>query len=94
MRVLLNETDAFRVPESVITTEVGDTIIVLDLDTGTYFSMSGTAADIWRGAAEGSCAEEIARSLVETYEVDLPKAAADVRDFLKSASTHGLLIAT
>jgi len=71
--------------------DVGDEIVVLDLETSDCFSLNSTAAELWRGLAAGSSTTELADRLRETFDVDQPTAEADVAQFVSMMSEAGFV---
>jgi hypothetical protein len=72
--------------------EVGEEIIILDVDSGAYFGVQGTGARIWQLADGALTGDEIARRLVDEYEVELEDARSDVRELLGYLVENGLLV--
>jgi hypothetical protein len=71
--------------------EVDGEIIVLDQAAATYFSVNESAVHLWRKLAEGATRAQLIDELVTHYEVDEPRAAADVDAFLVVCRESGLL---
>jgi Coenzyme PQQ synthesis protein D (PqqD) len=68
--------------ERMVSTEVEDGTVLLDLETSTYFVVAGTGTFLLSCLVEGATKERLAELLVEKYEVDLETAKADVAKFL------------
>ena len=59
----------------------GDDRLVLDLDSGRYYTLGETGGFIW-SRLDGVCSlEEIAIQVAESFEVDLETAEADLLEF-------------
>lgn len=54
--------------------------MLLDLDSGTYYELGGAAVAIWK-ALDGAAPEAIAERLIESFDVSLERARADVARF-------------
>jgi len=65
--------------------------VLVDLNTKQYFRLNETASLIWRGLADGTPADAIARHLTERYEVTLEHAQTSVQAALANFSAHRLL---
>lgn len=81
------------VRDGVVARSVGEEIVILDLGSGEYFSLNGVGAFIWTQLASGWAPAGIAQSVTDRYEVDLPTAEHDVRDFLADLVKLGLVSA-
>jgi len=55
-----------------------DSIVILDLDSGSYYTLNASAALFWRCIAEGSSFEQGLNTCLETYDVDRNKLVADL----------------
>jgi hypothetical protein len=71
--------------------EVDGQLIALDSQRSTYLSGNPAGTLLWRALAEGSSEEELARKLVETYEIEPERAAQDVSRFVADLDRRGLL---
>jgi hypothetical protein len=72
---------------------VGADIVLLDLDSGTYFTLAGTGADIWNYLCAGLNAGQIANALVDEYEVPLATVERDIADLIQHLTSSNLLSA-
>ena len=78
-----------KLTENFIATTVDDEVLIVDLDGGELFSLTGTARSVW-DAIDGSRDEgAIAQLMAERHEGDADRIAADVaalvRDFEDAA---------
>ena len=68
--------------------------VIINLDTGCYFSLDPLASQIWDAvAAGGATAEGIARALAAAYGTPVEDAGATLAPFLERLSTEGLVVA-
>jgi hypothetical protein len=79
------------IPPQVISREVGDDTVLLDLATGMYFGVDGVARRIWESISEGRNLAETAELIASEYEVDEANAQADVLEFVSDLVERGLL---
>lgn len=71
--------------------EIGDEIIILDVDSGDYFGVEGVGARVWLLADGSRTAEAIAEHIAGEYEVDLAQARADVSEMVTDLAESRLL---
>ena len=71
--------------------EIDDEIVVMRLDNGDFFSLSGTAADIWRLIDGSHDRTALLASLAGEYEANESELAGDVDEFLARLSDLGLV---
>ena len=70
-------------------------VVIINLDTGCYFSLDPLAPQIWDAvAAGGATAEEIARALAAAYGIPVDDAGVTLPPFLERLSAEGLVVAT
>lgn len=65
-----------------------DEIIVVNLGTGSYFSMHRAAAEIWRMIESGPAS---AASIAAAFGQQLSTVISEIQDFLSSLEAKGLL---
>jgi hypothetical protein len=69
-------------PQVIHETIDGETIII-DLETGTYFSLRGAAPVIWNALAAGATSEQIVTRVTANYVVEEEQATSAVSAFLQ-----------
>ena len=76
----------------IVHEEIDGEVIAIDLATGAYFSMQGTAAAVWRLLAGGSMGEkQIVEAVLEFCE-SVPRGAKDeVAGFIAQLRDHELV---
>jgi hypothetical protein len=77
-------------PQVIHETIEGETIII-DLATGTYFSLQGSAPVIWNGLAVGASDDEIVSRLETLYGPDPGDRAPTVSAFLEELTAEQLI---
>ena len=77
-------------PQVIHETIDGETIII-DLGSGTYFSLRGVAPEIWNGLAEGRSDEQIVAELEGRYAADDVQLASVVSAFLAELAADQLI---
>jgi hypothetical protein len=68
-------------------------LIILDLAKGEYFALDRVGARLWSGLDSGRMLEEIARELVEEYNVTLDRALVDLTTLGDHLVAQGLMVA-
>jgi hypothetical protein len=68
-----------------------DQIVVLDLESSQYLSVSGAGTEIWPQLLQGATVEELVRSLVDAFDIDEATARTDTRTFLDDLRARNLL---
>ena len=82
----------FRLRDNAISwRDVEQEVIVLDLESGDYFSFLGSARTIWLALSGGSSLDEAAALLVETYGIGHGDAASDVVEFVANLERRGFI---
>jgi hypothetical protein len=67
----MDEMTRFRVNSPQIIWEtVEEEVLLIDLETGNYYSLRGTGAVIWQAVEQGACASEIVGLFGRAYEGD------------------------
>ena len=71
--------------------DVDDEVVVMRLDTGEFYSLSGTAAVIWRTIDEAHDRASLIALLGQQFDGSDAAIAADVDEFLAQMRDIGLL---
>ncbi|MEJ2402636.1 MAG: PqqD family protein [Xanthomonadales bacterium] len=87
----IRDDQVFRIPDDVLYQEVGGETVLLDLDSEQYFGLDAIGTRIWALLGEGRCAEEIVAVLLDEYDVDRERLAADVHELLGALLDAGLI---
>lgn len=76
---------------NVVQQSINDDVILLDLDSGTYFTLAAIGAQIWQRLCAGANADEVVSALTAEYDVDATVVSADVDELIHQLSTAGLI---
>lgn len=71
--------------------QVGDEIIVLDLEGSNYLKLNSTGATLWKALAEGSDQVELITLVIQEFGVSEDEATRDVIAFLSDLEAEELL---
>jgi len=71
--------------------EIADETVLINIDTGVYYSLDKLSARIWNMIAENKDKKEIISRIIGEYDVDEKVAQADVSDFLSNLEKESLL---
>lgn len=80
------------VPPHVLSRQVDDETVLLDLESGVYFGLDGVGKFIWEFVSEGKSLKDIVTRIVAEYEVAEATARKDVVDFVGDLVERGLLL--
>ena len=87
----ISDNTTFQVRDDIVTEEIEDELVILDLDGDVYFSLNEVGRLIWEEAADGTAFGAIVDAICENYEVERERAAEDARDFLGQALDEQLM---
>ncbi len=68
--------------QNIIHETIDDEVVIVDLEKGFYYSLRGTAAQIWMEIIAGVPEGDIIRILSDQYKTDLAKIEAPVKGFI------------
>ena len=77
----------------VISETVGGETIIVNLASGHYFSLQGTAVEVWNGIERGDAAESIVLELEHRYEAEDGEIGAAVKKLLDDFVAAELVVA-
>ena len=70
---------------------IADEAMIIDFDSGAYYSVEGTGAEIWVMACSGDSGEEITAALAARYRTDSSQLVEAVDAFVRRLAEEGLL---
>ena len=81
-----------KLADRVTEADIDDEIVVMRLDSGEFFSLSGTGANIWRLIDGTRDRDALVTALTGDFSADPATIAADVDEFLLRLRDTGLLV--
>ena len=84
----------FALSGTVMHDTIDDEVIVIDLTTGTYYSLRGTAAEVWgllQRSPGGMTHEDLAQAVVARYQTNGYDVEAAITQFLGQLRDEGLV---
>lgn len=82
----------FEIADSVTMRLVDEQLLLVDLETGTTFGLSGIGSDIWTLLGEGRSCSEICERLLGDYEVARETLAQDVAALVDELQSRRLIV--
>jgi hypothetical protein len=83
----------FRVNDPRVVHENFDgEIVAVNLDTGTYYSLSACGAEVWAMLAAGAGLDHVVADVLERYEGSAREIEAAVRDFVERLCGEQLIV--
>ncbi|WP_435199737.1 PqqD family protein [Qipengyuania sp. 902] len=83
-----------KITANYVETEIDDEILLVDLDGGELFSLSGTAREIWRLIDGEQTLDEIADTVARGYSVEEKQLQRDVARFVAQLRDAALVADT
>jgi hypothetical protein len=84
---------SFRVNEpNVVYEAFGEEVVLVNLDTGKYYSISGTGPTLWNDLARGFEIEQVVARIQRVYTGDNAAIATDVSKFAERLLDEQLLV--
>ena len=80
-----------RIREDVLWNKVEGDVVILNLESGIYFSLGGVGCRFWELIAEGVSREDAVQRLTAEYKVEAPQLESDLEALLRDLSTEGLV---
>ena len=86
------ETVVSRRVEGVMSADLADEIVMMDLDSGDYHGLNEVGTRIWALVSEPRCVRDVVHELCAEYEVDPDQCHAELLAFLERL--HALRLIT
>jgi hypothetical protein len=90
-RVALKRDTVVEAAPTHISTDLDGEIVMLELERGEYFSVSGVGAYLWRLLERPRSLEDLVAAVTQEYDVDEGVCLPDVFAFVEDLLSGGLL---
>jgi hypothetical protein len=87
----LELTTKVQANHDVLGAELGGEVSLLNLQSGTYFTLNAVGASVWRQIQQAKSLEEIKQRLLQEYEVDTRRCESDLRRLVMELQSSGLV---
>lgn len=77
--------------ESVVSAELDEEVILLNVETGVYFGLDAIGTTIWSAIEKGATEDEIFAQLSAEYEVEPNQLRSDLSNFIAALTEQGLV---
>ena len=81
-----------RASPDVVSEQVGDGLVLLNLRTGVYWGLNRTGAVVWRALQQHSSFEVICREIEDKFEASREEIAATVGALMDELADENLLV--
>lgn len=81
----------FIIPAHVMSRQVGDETVILDLGSGTYFGLNPVGARVWQLLSGGSAVADIVTTLLGEFDAAEDQLQDDVDALIAELVTRGLV---
>jgi len=85
---------SYKVQPKVVRECFEDEVVVINLESGNYYSLNGTGAEIWRELETGGSGEAAVTALLARYEAPETTIWQAVESFIRQLEEHGLVAGT
>ncbi|MFB0613739.1 PqqD family protein [Aurantiacibacter poecillastricola] len=83
-------TKLVRNPE-ILSTEVGESLVMMSMETGNYHELDSIGTTIWDELETPKSLDELCDSLCGEYDVTPGQCREDIEPFLQQMKGHGLV---
>lgn len=80
------------IPEHVMSRQVGDETVILDLGSGIYFGLDPIGARVWQLLGDGASLNQIVSTLLAEYDVAPEQLRQDMQTLVDDLVARGLVL--
>lgn len=84
--------NVFVVPDHVFARRIGEEVVILNTESGTYFGLDPVGARAWDLITEGAPLKAVCEAMVDEYEVEPEQLERDITKLVQDLRDHGLLV--
>lgn len=81
----------FRIKDNVLLQPVGEDMVLLEPDSGVYFTLDAVGARMLSLFRDSGDVQAVTEAIVEEYEVEADRATSDLIKLLKDMTGYGLV---
>ena len=85
--------DRVALPDHVMSRQLGEECVMLDLDSGTYYGLDAVGTRVWQLFGEGRSVAEACAAIAAEYDAPREAVEADVARLVQELAANGLLVA-
>lgn len=82
---------AYVIPDEVVSRQVGDETVILNVETGMYYGLDDVGTRIWQLLSEGRSAAQIQGQLALEFHAEDAQIASDLAALLSTLVDKGLV---
>jgi len=75
----------------ILEAELGDELLMLDVEAGNCFGFNAVATSVWRRLAEPASLDELRNALLDEYEVTPEQCTKELRELMQILVDHELV---
>lgn len=87
----IKTSDTVEIAKNVVSKNVEQDIVVLNLEDGTYFKLNETGAFTWQMLAKGAPIDKVIEEIIKVYKVSHETAENDIVTLINELQKEGLL---
>jgi len=81
-----------KIPETVLSTDLENEGVLLNLETGEYFGLDAVGMDMWNVLSNSETVEDARTTLLAQYEVDEDVLIRDLDDLIAKLAERKLVL--
>lgn len=89
-----NPASRYTIPKNVITRQLGEELVLVDLESGQYYTLNPTGTLVWENLARFDNVAALSQFLAESAEEDVTKVREDVEELIQELVGKKLLRAS
>lgn len=82
----------FTVPPQVLQETISEEVVIINMVTGSYYSLTETGAEVWDMLSREFSANSIYESLAQKYEASEAIIQSAVTDFIADLQAEGIIV--
>ena len=81
----------YKLTDEFVWKEIGNKVVILQFDTGIYWTLNDSASLMWRHLVDGRTIEETAETLMNEFDIEADSANLDIAEFVKTCIEKKML---
>lgn len=81
----------YQVHPEAFATEVDNQVVILEYESGTYFTLNEVGSRVWQLLTQGNTVQAILNQLLQEYDVSKERLHQDLLNIVKELQVKGLI---
>lgn len=80
-----------KILENIVWRDVDNEVVILDIESGNYFTLDGVGRMIWKHLADGNSIADTTEAVINEYDVSEENAKSDIEGLIEQLKEEKII---